>query len=233
MSDSPPGTTTESKRRTGLALRDTISQFVVDQIAAKPDITKEQLRAQIAAILCTNPNIDCDCNHPPYVFANAWLGPRGKSQFVIAYQLSLGFMGPNGSITVLESYLVGDGKPRRSARGGGEFDGYVANFQMVQQFYDPPEIWVLTWGMVEGASGRGLHGRATVYRMRTDDVTAAWDDDKEDNLTAQSNAIGWEVRYADPDLLYGSDPKPYFFDVYKVEYPSRTFSRVIHFRSAD
>ena len=56
-------------------------------------------------------------------------------------------MGPNGSITVVESYLVQNGtKGRRAARGGSEFDAYVANFQFVQQFFDPAENWVLPGG---------------------------------------------------------------------------------------
>jgi hypothetical protein len=230
LSESPTGTTVEDRRKAGFVLRGKISQFVVDQIEAKPNITKDQLRAQLRAIICAHPNLECDCNHPPYVLANAWFGPRGTSQFVVAYQINLGFMGPKGSITVLESYVVEDGKAKRSAAGGGEFDAYNTNFEMVQQFFNPVEIWVLTWGMVNGASGRGLRGRAAVYRISTDSVTIAWDDDRQDNLTAQTNAIGWEVNYAAHDLLYGNDPKPYFFDAYEVDPTKRTFSRTVHYQ---
>ncbi len=218
LSESPTGTTMESRRKSGLVLRDRISQFIIDQIEATPNITKDQMLAQLRAILCSNPNVECDCEHPPYVFTNVWLGPTGTAQFAVAYQLSLGYMGPKGNITVLESYLVDNAKARRVARGGNEFDAYVANFQMVQQFFDPAEIWVLTWGTVQGASGRGLSGRATVYRVGTDAVTIAWSDAREDNLSAQRNELGWEMAYADHDLLYSNDPNPYFFDVYKLNY---------------
>jgi hypothetical protein len=231
LSDSPHGTTMESRRLAGFAVRDKISQFIIDQIETKPDITKDQLHAQLLAILCSNEHAECGCDHPPYVFTNGWIGPKGTSQFVVAYQISLGFMGPTGSITAVESYLVEEGKKvHRTARGGGEFDAYVANFQMVQQFFDPAEIWVLAWGMVQGGSGRGLHGRAAVYRAATDAVKIAWDDAREDNLTAQTNAIGWEVNYADHDRLYGNDPNPYFLDIYKIDYPKLTFTRVVHYQ---
>ena len=130
------GETVESRRKAGSALRDKISQFIVDQVEAKVDITKEQLRAQLQAVLCASPNAECDCNHPPVVITNRWLGPKGTSQFVVAYQINLGFMGPKGSITVLESYVVEDGKARRSATGGSEFDAYTADFGMVHQFFN-------------------------------------------------------------------------------------------------
>ncbi len=106
----------------------------------------------------------------------------------------------------------------------------MVNFQMVEQFFDPTEIWVLAWGTVQGASGRGLHGRATVYSVGADSVKLVWDAPDLDNVTAQRNAVGWEVAYASHDLLYGDDPKPYFFDVYEIAYPKRTFSRVVHFQ---
>ena len=47
--------------------------------------------------------------------------------------------------------------------------------------------------MVNGASGRGLHSRSAVYRIGTESVTIAWDDNTEDNFAAHTNTIGWEV----------------------------------------
>jgi len=230
LSDSPPGTTMESRRRAGFVVRDLISQFIVDQMAANPDISQSQLRKQLQAILCSSPNDECDCDHPPYVLGNTWGSKQGTHQFVVTYVLSLGFMGGKGSITAVESYLSENGKVRRSSRGGAEFDGYMVNFQMVAQFYDPNQIWVLAWGTVQGASGRGLNGQAMIYGVDADSVKPVWDAPRLDNITAQRNAVGWEVAYADHDLLYGNDPKPYFLDVYEVAYLKRTFSRVVHYR---
>lgn len=231
LSDSPLGATMESRRKAGFAVRDRISQFVVDQIEAKPDITRAQLLAQLRAILCTSAGQVCDCDHPPYIFLNSsWGATKAAWHFVVAYQMSLGFMGNKGDITTIESYESENGKARRVAHGGDEFDGYVVNFQMVQQFYDPWEVWVLAWGTVQGASGRGLSGRATVYRAGTDAVKIAWDDARTVNVTAQRNALGWEIGYADRELLYGNDPKPYFFDVYEIDYAKRTLSRVVHYQ---
>ncbi len=228
FSESPFGTTIESRRSAGSRLRDTISEFIVEQMQAMPEISQKQLRDQLRAILCSNMLPEYDCDHPPYVFTNVWGGTRGSSQFVVAYVLSLGFVG--GSVTVIESYVRDNSTAtvRRAARGGKEFDGYVPNFQMVSQHSD--EIWVLAWGMVEGTSGRGLSGRASVYRVGVDAIQIAWDDAEEDNVSAQRNEIGWEVNYADHKKLYGADPKPYFLDIYRIDYRSRAFSRIVHYQ---
>ncbi len=233
LTASPPYASLESRHKAGLVVRDRISQFIIDQIAAKPDISQDQLRAQLQAILCSSQYVECGPDQLPHVFTNVWFGPNGIAQFAVAYQLSVGSVGPTGNITVIESYLVKNGtQARRVARGGNEFDAYVASFQMVQQFFDPAEIWVLTWGTVQGASGRGLSGRATLYRVGTDALTIAWSDARQFNVVAQANAIGWELNYADGPLLYGNDPKPYFLDVYQVDYQKRTFARVVHYQHA-
>jgi hypothetical protein len=128
LNESPPGGTVEARRKAGFVVRD---KFIVDQIEAKPDITKEQLRAQLQAILCASPNTECDCNHPPFIFTNTWFGPNRTSQFVVAYLRYMGFIGNGGVVTVIESYVVEDGKKvRRVAAGGGEFDAYVPNFEI-------------------------------------------------------------------------------------------------------
>lgn len=235
LSESPPGTTLETRRLEGLRVQKQITDFIVDQLRAMPAISKEQLRQQLQAILCSpfpNTQLECGREQPPYVFDNSWGGSRGPSQFVVAYVVDLGFMGPQGSISVVESYMRNDstGMVRRGAIGGSEFDGYLPNFQCVQQFYGPPEIWVLAWGQVLGASGRGLHGRAILYRVKADAVEPAWDDAAQDNVTAQRNELGWEVNYADHNLLYGNAPQPFFLDIYAIDYAKREFSRVVHYR---
>jgi hypothetical protein len=100
---------------------------------------------------------------------------------------------------------------------------------MLQQFFNPAEIWVLAWGQMSGASGRGLHGQAAVYRVAPDGVNIEWSL-KQDNMTAQKNELGWEVSYADHDLLYGNAPKPYFLDVYKMDFAKRTSTRIVHYQ---
>lgn len=234
LSDSLPGTTMESRRKVGFAVRDRISQFIVDQIEAKPDITKNQLTTQLRAILCSGEYSMCDISQQPAVLSTGWFGPNGKGQFAVAYQLNLGFMGPKGAITVVESYWVEYAKTvKHWAHGGSEFDACTANFQLIQQFIDPNEIWILAWGTVLGGNGRGISGRATLYRLGGDEVKVAWDDAREVNVSAQKSLIGWEFSYADKQMLYGNDPKPYFFDVYQLNYLDRSFSRVAHYRYAD
>jgi len=223
----PSGTKVEKKRKAGYIVRDKINQFIVNQIEANPDITKEELQAQLGAILC--PRHPCDIGLQPAVLTSSWFGPKGTLQFAVGYQIYLGFMGPNGMITVLESFLVENGKViQRGAFVGGEFDAYSANFQLIEQFIDPAEIWVLAWGTVLGGSGRGIGGRAVMYRVGLGEVNVAWEDAREVNVAAQKSLIGWEFRYASKQLLYGNDQKPYFFDVYKIEFAKRTFSRTVH-----
>jgi len=234
LSESPPGTTVEKRRLEALQMQKQVTGFIVDQLRAMPAISQEELRRQLQAILCSpfpNTQLGCGCDQPPYVFDNSWGGSRGTSQFVVAYVLDLGFMSSQGSMAVIESYMRDNssGVLRRTAIGGGEFDGYIPNFQMVGQFYGPPEIWVLAWGQVLGASGRGLHGKATLYRVKVESVEEAWSYSA-DNVTAERNPVGWEVNYADHRSLYANDTRPYFLDVYAIDYAQRSFSRVIHYR---
>jgi len=114
-----------------------------------------------------------------------------------------------------------------------EFDGYTVGFQMVANFFDPSETWVLAWGTVEGGNGRGISGQSTLYRVGTDEVKAVWDDGREVNVSAQKSLIGWEFDYANKEMLYGNDPKPYFLDVYELDLVKRTFSRAVHYRHSE
>jgi hypothetical protein len=50
------------------------------------------------------------------------------------------------------------------------------------------------------------------------------------NVTAQRNVVGWEVSYADRDLLYGNDPHPHFLDIYAFDWDRKSFARVVHYR---
>jgi hypothetical protein len=189
-----------------------LGNFIVNQIAAKPDITKEELQSQLRTIFCPGQRSTCDVGLQPAVLASSWFEPKGTQQFAVGFQIHLGFMGPKGMITVLESFLVENGKVmQRGALGGGEFDAYTANFQLIEQFIDPAEIWVLAWGSVLGSSGRGIGGQAAIYRVGLGKVTVAWKDVQKANVAAQKSLIGWELRYADKQLLYSNDPEPYFF----------------------
>jgi len=225
------GQETQQRRRKGAVVRDHISEFIVRQLEAMPSISQGQLQTQLQRVLCSRALDDCDeCNRPPYVFAFDY-GPKTiRRQVVVAYLLDLGFMGPGGTLTVVENYLWVNGQAKRTAGAGSEFDGYIGNFQQVVWHPDTDEYWLLAWGTLTGSSGRGLSGRAAVYRVGVDAVKTVWFAPVLLNVTAQRNAVGWEVNYADKDRLYGNDPHPSVLDIYRFDYTQRTYSRVVRYR---
>ena len=221
----------QERQRDGNRVRDHISEFIVRQLEAMPAISQRQLRTQLYKILCSGAVDECDaCTGPPYAFAADWGPKTTRRQVVVVYVLSLGFIGPNGTLTVVETYLWEKGKANRSSGGGSEFDGYISNFQQVGWHPDTEEYWVLAWGTLEGSSGRGLSGRAAVYRVAADSVKTVWFAPLLLNVSAQRNAVGWEVNYADKDRLYENDPHPWVLDIYSFDYAGRTYSRVVRYQ---
>lgn len=220
------------QRKRARALRDRISQFVVSQLESKPSISARELQTQLRAVFDLEPWNNCNvCNDPPYVWATAWGSKTTHRQIVVAYDLSLGFMGPQSSLATIESYSWENGSARRTSRGGSELDGYVNNFDSIAWHPDTNEYWILAWGQASGASGRGLHGRALLYRVAEEKVEPVWRSSlKLDNVVARQNEAGWELTYADHDLLYSDDPHPHFIDVYSFDWTARTFRRIVHQR---
>ena len=158
-------------------------------------------------------------------------GPATKRrQVVVAYALGLGFMGPNGSLTTIESYLWVNQKARRVSRGGDELNGRALTFQLLAWYPAAEEYWILASGATYGWSGRAFPGRAMLYRVGIDGVVAAWDTQTLPNLKVQRNELGWEATYADRDRFYNNLPEPYVLDVYRFDYEARRFKRIIHRR---
>jgi hypothetical protein len=50
------------------------------------------------------------------------------------------------------------------------------------------------------------------------------------NVTAQRNAVGWEVNYADKQRLYATDAHPRVLDIYSFDYGQRIYTRVVQYR---
>lgn len=222
-----------SRRRKATAVRDEINAFIIRQLEVMPSISAQQLQRQLDKIFCADAPNQCDpCNSPPYVFAADWGSKTLRRQIVVASQITAGFMGPGGTITSIDIYVWESGKARRSATGGAEFDGYVADFQKVAWHPDSDEYWILVWGSLQGSSGRGISGRAAVYRAGIDSVKTVWLEQQLLNVSAQSNRLGWEVSYADAHAQYEARPGPSLtvFDVYAFDYERRSFSRVVHYQ---
>jgi hypothetical protein len=96
FSESPPGATIEARRGAGLRLRDKISEFIIAQMQAMPEISQEQLRTQLDAILCSNMSAKCDSDRRPYVFTNLWAGVQGNLAVCGGLCAGFGIYGPEG-----------------------------------------------------------------------------------------------------------------------------------------
>jgi hypothetical protein len=217
----------------GRRLRERISHFILRQLEAKPSISARELQDQLRTLFGGESWLKCtDCDDPPHVWATDW-GPKTTSRHVVvAYDLSLGFMGPNSELATVESYVWENGAARVTARGGSELDGYISNFARVTAHAHTDGYWIVAWGQVSGASGRGLSGKSLVYRASMDRVEPVWRSSlKLCNIHAQQNSVGWELAYADCDLLYADDPHPYYFDVYSATSGGGgSFRRIVHQR---
>lgn len=218
----------------GKAVRDHISDFIVRQLEALPSIPADQLQHQLQSIVgvpgSTNP-----CNEQDsatMVFADMSGPKEERRQVVVAYQLYLGFMGERGSLVTIENYVwdKGDQEARMTSRGGSAFAGRCVEFQQLAWYPADQEYWIFVSGPPLGWSGRAYSGRATLYSVGIDNMRAIWTSGNLPNLKIQKNELGWEASYADPDRWSNNLPNPYVFDVYKFDYESRKFQRVIHYR---
>jgi hypothetical protein len=139
-------------------------------------------------------------------------------------------MGERGSLVTVESYVWEKQrqKARMTSRGGSEFDGCYVEFQQLAWYPSDGQYWIFVSGPPLGWSGRAYAGKATLYSVGIDDVHAIWTSGTLPNLRVQKNELGWEASCADYDRFYSNLPNPYVFDVYKFDYDSRNFQRVIH-----
>jgi hypothetical protein len=216
------------------AVRDHIGEFIVRQLELLPSISGDQLQHQLQNIVCTpEGKHSCEGSYTtPKVFTEGWGSKTERRQVVVAYLLYLGFMGARGSLVTVESYVweQQSQKARMTSRGGSEFDGRSVEFQQFVSFPSDGQYWIFVSGPPLGWSGRAYAGKATLYSVGIDDVHAIWTSGTQPNLRVQKNELGWETSYADSDRFYRDLPNPYVFDVYKFDYDSRNFQRVIHYR---
>jgi hypothetical protein len=231
-----PETDADQRRRIaqGKAVRDRISDFIVRQLDALPSISSYELQHQLQSIVCT-PGLTRPCSEDystPKVFTDIWGPKEERRQVVVAYLLYLGCMGERGSLVTLENYVweKGSQKARMTTRGGSEFDGRYVEFQQFEWYPSDNQYWIFVSGPPLGWSGRAYAGSGTLYSVGMDQVRAIWTSGTLPNLRLQKNELGWEASYADSDRFYNNLPEPYVFDIYKFDYDSRKFQRVIHYR---
>jgi hypothetical protein len=229
-----PDSDADVRRRVllGKAVRGRIDEFIVRQLESLPSISGDQLQHQLQDIVCTGGTYPCEGDDAtPKVFTEGWGSKTERRQVVVAYVLYLGFMGERGSIVTVESYVweKQSQKARMTSRGGSEFDGRYVEFQQLAWYPSDGKYWLFVSGPPLGWSGRAYAGKATLYSVGIDDVHTIWTSGTQPNLRVRKNELGWEASYANYDRFYSNLPKPYVFDVYKFDYDSRNFQRVIHY----
>jgi hypothetical protein len=216
------------------ALHHQIDDFIVKQIETFPSISSNQLQVQLLKIFCASaaPGICDDSVQFVKVFAEGW-GPKTlRRQFVVASQFPVGFMGPEGSLVTIDSYLWDKStqKAHLSSEGGREFNGRTVEFSLLAWYPDASQYWIFVSGPPLGWSGRAYAGQATLYGVGTDSVTTIWRSGALANLKIQLNEMGWEASYHDSRRFYNNLPAPSVFDSYKFDYNTHHFQRVIHYR---
>jgi hypothetical protein len=217
------------------ALHHQIDDFIVKQIEAFPSISGSQLQAQLLKIFCPSgaTGICDDGVQFVKVFVEEGWGPKTlRRQFVVASQIQNGFMGPEGSLVTIDSYLWDSNtqKARLTSEGGREFNGRTVDFLLLAWYPDASQYWIFVSGPPLGWSGRTYAGQATLYGVGTDSVTTIWKSGSLPDLKIQLNEMGWEASYDDSSRFYNNLPAPAVFDSYKFDYVTHHFQRVIHYR---
>lgn len=205
-----------------------IADWLMAAIQRTPSITAKELQTSIDAIVGQNSDDD---GVQPKVFAQGWGTGTSKRTIVLAYMLDLGCMGQGCTFVRIESFVweKQTGKVHSASKGGATLNGRRIAFQLITQYADRDEYWIMASGPPTGWSGRTFSGRAVLYRVNSTEVQSIWDRTSS-GLTVQKNELGWEANYAVQDRFYMNKPNPYVFDVYALDWQKHSFSRVIHHR---
>lgn len=205
-----------------------ISGYVISALEHTPSTTANELQLTVGALLGQTV---ADNATGPRVFASGW-GPRANKRIVVlAYVLDLGCMGPGCTFVRIETFVWEreTGKAHSASKNDPTLNGRRIEFQLITQYADRDEYWIMASGPITGWSGRTFAGRAVLYRVNSMEVRPIWDRSLS-GLTVQKNEMGWEANYADPDLFDSDKPNPYVFDVYALDWKNQSFHRVIHHR---
>lgn len=219
-------------------VRRAIGEFVARQIEVYLSISKCELQKQLADAFARD---DGTCNGKwrmydtviPRVFTQSW-GPGSKRRvFVVAYCIWLGFYGPGGYETVLESYVWERGGTvhRGASIIPAGLSGIGTDMDEVCWFPDTDRYWVLASGTMSGASGRALGGTAAVLEVGPEGASTVWSAPRNiGNVSAHAHArdLRWEIQYVDMKRFYSDLPHATLLDIYRVVWSTRTYRRLVH-----
>lgn len=155
-------------------LKETVSSFVISRLGADPHIDPWRLRAEVAEVLGIqfNPAAPDHVHEPPYVFQSLRIDRDAPFVWALVYSQNA-YEGSGGERTVVESYVVENGKARLAGRAGGERDGYVLNAEKIWNPL-PNSISILVYGIYAWSSGHELPAAAHVFSISPSGVRTIW-----------------------------------------------------------
>jgi hypothetical protein len=134
-----------------------IDAFLVHQIETVPALNDGQLQAGLRTLVADR---DTDYNGSPLVYST-FATPDHPRATVVGYEVFLGFYGIGGSASIINSYVLADGKARLVGTGVAEMSGINLHGEVL--LGSPDSITILTSGTVYGSNGIPA-ARAAVYR---------------------------------------------------------------------
>jgi len=156
-------------------LKKTVADFVVAQLTAAPEMEWWQMRGQLIRVLGTkyDESTPDHFHEPPYAFRVLRSSKEDPIVWAVAYAGDAS-LGMGGSRTVVESYVVANGKARLAGSGGSEMDAYALKAEQISNT-SPNSTSILIHGILGWASGHVLPSAATMYAVSPAGVNKLWE----------------------------------------------------------
>jgi hypothetical protein len=177
-----------------------IDAFLIHQIEAVPGLSDGQLQTGLTTLVADR---DTDYNGSPLVYSNSAI-PDHPRVIVVGYEVFLGINGIGGSASIINSYVLADGKAHLAGTGGAEMSGINLHGEVL--LGTPDSVTILASGTVYGSNGIPA-ARAAVYRADTTGVHTVWVSAFRSGLRAVSpNAGEWIIVFVDRNRYQRSPP---------------------------
>ena len=177
-------------------IKNIVTSFVIAQFEAEPEITRWQLRDRLIRILGVkfDESTPDHLHEPPYVFQVLPLKKADPAVWAICYRGDV-YNGFGGARTVVESYVVEEGKARLAGRGGSQMNGYGLS---AEQIWNPSahSTSILTSGVLLWSSGHALPAAVALYGVSPAGVKALWKFSAP-GLSLMSNGEMFAIEYHD------------------------------------
>jgi hypothetical protein len=191
-----------------------VSDYVIAQVEAAPDINWWELRSPLVQILGDKHDARHSPENPLLESPHVFLGDPGYRKtgpvvFSVVYKGDA-CVGVGCARTVIDVYVIDQGKVRLAGRGGSELNGIDGGAQQVGADE------ALIQGQVLWASGHVLPYKAVLYRVSETGVKTVWQSPITPGLSATVFGEHLLVEYHDEKRdTHFNDPK--LLDVYSLE----------------